>query len=30
MKTFAGITAGYAENLMVRAADVCMIGRANK
>ncbi|POP33811.1 UbiX family flavin prenyltransferase [Lactonifactor longoviformis] len=24
MKTLAGITAGYAENLMVRAADVCM------
>ena len=24
MKTLAGITAGYAENLIVRAADVCM------
>ena len=24
MKTLAGITAGYAENLTVRAADVCM------
>ncbi len=24
MKTLAGITAGYAENLVVRAADVCL------
>ena len=24
MKTLAGITAGYAENLLVRAADVCL------
>jgi flavin prenyltransferase len=24
MKTLAGITAGYADNLIVRAADVCM------
>lgn len=24
MKTLAGITSGYADNLIVRAADVCM------